>query len=241
GLAVGLAEAAVAGADRGVPGAGAAFYLGAAQLGGRGPEREGRLLSALELLVRTADVSGADALRPQAEHLPASARRDAVLGQLAMLKARPAAAEALFLAAWSAHEDRSEPAAAAAAAAGLAMIYANASERECLRWARRSMQVSPGSVPPAVLGAQALARAMAGEAAVALRMLCFVPGAPALVPDAQADALTVRGLLRLWTGDESGADDDLTAVVTRIKGGLRPRYPGQALGYLAESRSAWAV
>jgi hypothetical protein len=112
-------------------------------------------------------------------------------------------------------------------------IYANASERECLRWARRSMQVCPGSVPPAVLGAHAMARAMAGEAAAALRMLCFLPGALALVPDAQADALTVRGLLRLWTG-ESGADDDLTAVVTRIKGGLRPRYPGQALGFLAE-------
>jgi DNA-binding CsgD family transcriptional regulator len=79
-----------------------------------------------------------------------------------------------------------------------------------------------------------MARAMAGEAAAALRMLCILPAAPALVPDAQADALTVRGLLRLWTGDESGADDDLTAVVTRIKGGLRPRYPGQALGYLAE-------
>jgi len=212
-LALELDVAAAAAANRGAPASAAALYLGAAQLGGRGPEREGRLLSALELLVRTADASGADALRPLAEHLPASARREAVLGQLAMLTARPAAA---------------------AAAAGLAMIYADASEHECLRWARRSMQACPGSVPPAVLGAQAMARAMAGEAAAALRMLCILPGAPALVPDAQADALTVRGLLRLWTGDESGADDDLTAVVTRIKGGLRPRYPGQALGYLAE-------
>ncbi len=44
-----------------------------------------------------------------------------------------------------------------------------------------------------------------------------------------------RGLLRLWTGDLAGADEDLTAVVTRIRGGLRLRYPGQALGYLAET------
>jgi DNA-binding NarL/FixJ family response regulator len=233
-LALELDAAAAAAANRGAPACAAAFYLGAAQVGGRGPQREGRLLSALELLVRTADASAADALRPSAEHLPASARRDAALGQLAMLTARPATAEALFLAAWSAHEERSEPAAAAEAAAGLALIYANAAERECLRWVRRSMQVCPAGVLPTVLGAQAMARAASGEAAAALRMLCSLPGASALVPDAQADALTVRGLLRLWTGDESGADDDLTAVVTRIKGGLRPRYPGQALGYLAE-------
>jgi hypothetical protein len=152
-LALELDAAAAASAGCGGAASAAALYIGAAQLGARGREREDRLLSALELLVRTADASAADALRPQAEHLPASARRDAVLGQLAMLTARPAAAEALFLAAWSAHEERSEPTAAAEAAAGLAMIYANASERECLRWARRSMQVCPGSLPPAVLGA----------------------------------------------------------------------------------------
>src|SRR5262249_58551385 len=54
-LALELDEAAVAAADRGVPAAAAALYLSAAQLGGRGPQREGRLLSALELLVRAAD------------------------------------------------------------------------------------------------------------------------------------------------------------------------------------------
>jgi DNA-binding NarL/FixJ family response regulator len=55
------------------------------------------------------------------------------------------------------------------------------------------------------------------------------------VADSQADALTARGALRLWTGDLAGADADLTAVVTRIADGLRPSYPGQALGYLAET------
>jgi DNA-binding CsgD family transcriptional regulator len=235
-LALELDAAAAAAAGRGESASAAALYLGAAQLGVRAPEREGRLLSGLELLVQTADASGADALRPLAERLPPSARRDGLLGQLAMLTARPAAAEKWFLAAWTAHEAEGEAVAGAGAAAGLALIYGNASEGECRRWARRSMQASRGggSVPAAVLAAQAMARAMAGEAVPALSMLSFLPDAPALVPDPQADALTARGLLRLWIGDESGADDDLTAVVSRIGDGLRPRYPGQALGYLAE-------
>jgi DNA-binding CsgD family transcriptional regulator len=80
-----------------------------------------------------------------------------------------------------------------------------------------------------------MARALAGEAEAALETFSFLPDAPALVPDSHAEALAARGLLRLWTGDLPGADADLTAVVTRISGGLQLRYPGQALGYLAET------
>jgi DNA-binding NarL/FixJ family response regulator/tetratricopeptide (TPR) repeat protein len=239
-LALELDAAAALTAGRGEPADAAALHLQAARLGARGPERDGRLLSALELLVGAADAIAADVLRPLAEQLPATARRDAALGQLATLTARPAAAERLFLAAWDAH-DREEPADAAAgaeAAAGLALVYGNGgSPDECRSWARRSIQASRGggSLPTASLPAQVMARAIAGDAALALRMLSFLPDAPALVADAHADALTVRGMLRLRVGDEPGADDDLTAVVARIRGGLRPRYPGEALGYLAET------
>jgi DNA-binding CsgD family transcriptional regulator len=227
-LALELDAAAAAASGRGEPARAAGYLVQAARLGARGAERDGRLLSAFELLVGTADASGAEALRPLAEHLPASARRDTALGQLAMLTARPAAAEALFLAACAASDEPAE------AAAGLALIYGNASSlEECRRWTSRSMRAAPAR--PAVAAAQAMACAIAGEAGTGLEMLSCLPDAPALVPDAQADALTARGLLRLWVGDESGADDDLAAVVTRIRGGLRPRYPGQALGYLAEA------
>ena len=227
-LALELDTAAAAAADRGEPAPAAAYLIHAAQLGVRGDERDGRLLSAFELLLRAADAAGAEALRPLAEHLPPGARRDTALGQLAMLQGRPAAAEALFLAACRAPGGSDE------AAAGLALVYGNASSAEESRhWARRSGQAA--APRPEIRAAQAMARALAGEAGPALRSLSFLPGTPALVPDAQADALTARGLLRLWTGDECGADGDLTAVVSRIRGGLRPRYPGQALGYLAEA------
>ncbi len=237
-LALELDAAAAAAAGRGEPGPAAAYLAQAAELGARGPDRARRLLGAFELLVRTADAAGAEAMRPLAEQLPAGTRRDTALGHLAMLRARPAATEAALLAAWAAHRqsDEADNDAAAEAAAGLALLHAHAhAPDECRMWARRSMRLAPGAAGGAAMAAQAMARALAGEAGAALETFCFLPGEPALVPDAQADALTARGLLRLWTGDLSGADADLTAVVTRIGSGLHPRYPGQALGYLAET------
>jgi DNA-binding CsgD family transcriptional regulator/tetratricopeptide (TPR) repeat protein len=237
-LALELDAAAAAAAGRGDPGPAAAYLTQAAELGTRGPDRARRLLGAFELLVRTADAAGAEAMRPAAEQLPAGTRRDTALGQLAMLRARPAAAEAALLAAWAAHRqsDGADNDAAVEAAAGLALLHAHAhAPDECRMWARRSMRLAPCDAGGAAMAAQAIARALAGEAEAALETFCFLPGEPALVPDAQADALTARGLLRLWTGDLSGADADLTAVVTRIGSGLRPRHPGQALGYLAET------
>ncbi len=249
-LAADLDEAAAAAAGRGEPGAAAACLVQAADLGARGPQRAGRLLSAFELLVRAADAGAAEALRPAAEQLPASARRNAALGQLALLQARPAAAEALLSAAWSAYRrpagaeeegvtgTAAETRARAEAGAGLAWYYGTVlSLDECRAWTRRSMRAasSGGNAPAAVLATLAMARAMAGEAEAALAMFSDLPAPAALVPDGQADALAARGLLRLWTGDLARADDDLTAVVARISGGLRLRYPGQAVGYLAET------
>jgi DNA-binding CsgD family transcriptional regulator len=251
-LALELDAAAAVAARRGDSAPAAAYLVQAAELSARGPARARRLLSAFELLVRTADAAAAEALRPLVEQLRASPRRDTALGQLATLRARPAAAEELFLAAWAAHDqsgapDPAEDAAAAEAAAGLGLLYGNALQADqCRIWTRRSMHAGDGSTPGSLgqlsgldrlgtLAAQAMARALAGEAVGALRMFSFLPAAAALVPDAHADALTVRGLLRLWTGDLPGADADLTAVVARIRDGLRVRYPGQALGYLAET------
>jgi DNA-binding CsgD family transcriptional regulator/tetratricopeptide (TPR) repeat protein len=237
-LALELDAAAAAAAGRGEPGPAAAYLAQAAELGARGPDRARRVLGAFELLVRTADAAGAEAMRPLAEQLPAGTRRDTALGHLAMLRARPATTEAALLAAWAAHRqsDQADNDAAAEAAAGLALLHAHAhAPDECRMWARRSMRLAPGTAGGAAMAAHALARALAGEAEAALETFRFLPGEPALVPDAQADALTARGLLRLWTGDLSGADADLTAVVTRIGSGLHPRYPGQALGYLAET------
>jgi DNA-binding CsgD family transcriptional regulator len=261
-LASELDDAAAAAAGRGDGAQAAAYLAQAAELGARGPDRAGRVLRAFEMLVATADAAAAESMRPLVENLPPGPRRDTALGQLAMLRGRPAAAEELFLAAWNAgragpaaegtagpvigeagqaSEARQAAGAAAVAAAGLALLYGNALHAdECRRWTRRSMRAVTGEADPpgrpaSLLAAQAMARALAGDASGALGMFSTLPGPAALVPDAQADALTARGMLRLWTGDLAGADADLTAVATRVTGGLRPRYPGQVLGYLAET------
>ncbi len=103
------AAAADAAAGRGAPGLAARYLTQGAELGARGPERAGRLLTAFELLLRAADAAAADVLRPLIAQLPAGTRRDAGLGQLAMLTGHPAEAQALLLSAWAAYQPESLP------------------------------------------------------------------------------------------------------------------------------------
>ena len=51
----------------------------------RGPQREARLLDAINLMIDAGDAGGARLYGPQAESLPPSPRRDLVLGRLALL------------------------------------------------------------------------------------------------------------------------------------------------------------
>ncbi len=87
----------------------------------------------------------------------------------------------------------------------------------------------------AARGLQALARALSGDAVAALGMFSRVPELSALVPAEQADELTIRGVLRLWTGDLPGADDDLSAAAGLLGDRTRLRFPSLALSYLAET------
>ncbi len=239
------AAAADAAAGRGEPDRAARYLMQAAELGASGRERAYRILAAFELLVGAADAAAADALRPLAEQLPASTRRDAALGQQHMLAGRPGEAQTLLLSAWDAYQ-QSQPqrggavstdlAAAAQAAAGLAVLHASAgSAAEARRWAGLSAAVfaEDPRACPALLGTQATAFVLAGQVSQARQLLSCLPAAPAWVPAAQSDALTARGVLRLRDGDVQGGAGDLRVVVTRIRAGLRVRQPGQALGYLA--------
>ena len=95
----------------------------AAAVTGPGPGRDERTLSSFELLVRAADVAQAEAARSAVEQLPVSARRDAALGQLALLAARPLDARTLLRAAWDAHDRVTDAAGGAEAALGLGMLF----------------------------------------------------------------------------------------------------------------------
>jgi ATP/maltotriose-dependent transcriptional regulator MalT len=217
----------------------AARYLQqAALVTGRGPQRDERTLSAFELLVRSADVAGAEHARPTIERLHGSARRDAWLGQLALLAARPKDAEALFRAAWDRHDPRTQAAVGAEAAVGVGtVLFLSGSFTESCDWLSRAVSGAVGSEPwyDAARCNAAMPMALSGRAYQALRLFGDLPERAAMVAPAHTDALTYRGVTRLWSDDLHGAADDLAVAVSRITSGLPVRYPTQALALLAET------
>jgi DNA-binding CsgD family transcriptional regulator len=210
----------------------------AAAVTARGPERDERLLSAFELLVRSADAALAEAARPVVELLPADSRRDTALGQLALVTARPLEAETLLRAAWDARDPVTDSAAGAEAAFGLGVLLGiSGGFTESTIWLNRALASAHGNEPwlGAARGMLAVLITLSGGASKALGLFRDLPQRAAMVPLAQTDSVTYRGLVRLWTGDLEGAVDDLVLVVSRMQGGLQLRFPGQPLAFLAEA------
>ena len=224
----------------------AARYLQQAALVSRaGPERDERTLSSFELLVRAADVARAEATRQAVESLPVSARRDAALGQLALLAARPVDARALLQAAWDAHDPAAEASTGAEAAIGLGMLFGiSGSFTDSTAWLDRALDSATGSEPwyDTARGIRAIPLTLGGHGGEALSLFSDLPERAAMAPTAKTGSVAYRGIVKLWTGDLQGATDDLAVAVKRIKGGLQVRFPGQPLAFLAEAefrRGRW--
>ena len=217
----------------------AARYLQqAAMVSQARPERDERALSSFELLVRAADVAQAEAARPAVEFLPVSARRDAALGQLALLAARPVDARTLLQAAWDAHDPVADASAGAEAAVGLGMLFGiSGSFTESTVWLDRALGSATGSEAwyDTARGIRAIPLTLGGQGDKALSLFSDLPERAAMVPAAKTNSVAYRGLVKLWTGDLQGATDDLGVAVKRIKAGLQVRFPGQPLAFLAEA------
>jgi len=207
----------------------------AAAVTARGPEHDERILSAFELLVRSADAVLADAARPDVEQLPASSRRDTSLGQLALVTARPLEAETLLRAAWDARDPLT---AGAEAAFGLGILLGISGHfTESTVWLNRALASASGNEPWLGTGRGMLAVlvTLSGAPGKALGLLGNLPQRAAMVPLAQTDSVTYRGLVKVWTGDLDGAVDDLALVVSRMQAGLQLRFPGQPLAFLSDA------
>ena len=215
----------------------AARYLQqAAAVTGRGPDRDDRALSAFELLVRAADVTAADVVRPVIEQLPASARRDTALGQLALLAARPGDAEALLRAAWNTHDPVRQPSVGGEAALGLGMLFKmSGAHAEAAVWLDRALGSGTGSEPwyDAARCIRSFAFMLGGEVGRALGLFGDLPARSAMVAAARTDALAFRGVARLCAGDLHAAAEDLALAVNRISAGVQVRFPCRALAFLA--------
>ncbi len=224
----------------------AARYLHqAATVSDYGPARDDRTLSSFELLVRAADVALAEAARPAVEHLPASARANAALGQLALLAARPLDARTLLRAAWDAHDPVADAATGQEAATGLGILLGiSGSFIESTIWLDRVLESATGCEPwyDAARSMRAIPFTLSGQGDKALSLFKDLPERAAMVPMTNTDSLTYRGLVKLWTSDLQGATDDLAVAANRIRNGLQVRFPGQPLAFLAEAefrRGRW--
>jgi len=237
-LAADLCGAATAAADAGNLLLAARYLQQAAAVTGPGPRRDERSLSAFELLVRTADVATAGAVRPAIEQLPASARRDTALGLLALLAARPADAEALLRAGWDAHDPVHEANAGGEAALGLGMLLKmSGAHAESAVWLDRALGSGTGSEPwyDAARCIRSFAFLLGGDVSRALGLFSDLPWRPTMVPAVRTDALAFRGIVRLWAGDLRGAAGDLGLAVDRISAGVQARFPCRAPAFLAET------
>ena len=237
-LACDLCAAAAAAADAGQLVLAASYLQHAAAQTARGPDRDERTLSAFELLVRGADVAAAEAARPAIEQLPASARREVALGQLALLAARPGDAQALLQAAWDAHDRVQQPSVGGEAALGLGMLLTMSGfDAEAATWLDRALGSGTGSEPwyDAARCVRSFAFGLTGDARRALGLFGDLPARSASVASGKTDALTFRGMARLWAGDLPAAEEDLTETVSRITAGAQVRFGCQALAFLAET------
>jgi predicted ATPase len=157
----------------------AARYLQqAASVSQAGPERDERVLSPFELLVRAADVAQAETVRPVVELLPVSARRDAALGQLALLAARPVDARTLLQTAWDAHDPVAEASAGAEAAVGLGMLFGiSGSFTDSTIWLDRALGTATGSEAwyDTARGIRAIPFALGGQGGKALSLFGDCP------------------------------------------------------------------
>jgi len=237
-LAADLDAAAAVAAAEGKPRLAARYLQQAAGVSGHGPQRDERVLSSFEQLLRAADVAQAEAARQAVERIAASARRDAALGQLAVLAARPVEAGIRLRAAWAAHDPATEAAAGAEAALGLGMLFGiSGSFTDSTMWLDRALSSADGSEPwyDAARSMRAVPFALSGQADKALSLFRDLPERAAMVPVAKTDSLSYRGLVKLWSGDLQGATEDLGLAVNRVRGGLQVRFPGQPLAFLAEA------
>ncbi len=237
-LAADLCVAAAGAVDAGNPLLAARYLQQAAVVTERGPARDERMLSALELHVQAADVTAADAARPVIEQLPAGARRDTALGQLALFSARPWDAEILLRAAWDARDQAGQGDGGGEAALGLGQLLGmSGSFAEGEMWLDRALGSGTGGEPwyDAARCIRSFAFALGGDTGQALGLFRDLPVQAASVPASRTDALAYRGVARLCAGDLPAAAGDLALAVHRVSAGQQVRFPGPPLGFLTEA------
>jgi len=207
----------------------------AASLSAVGEERERRLLDAVVAHLSAADTDAA--ARVLASCQASSARRDALVGLLGVYMGSPTT-ESRLTAAWTAHDAATEPAIGARAATSLSnWMTVGGRPEEGQIWAERAVAATePGSPLWAMAKtAEAYSLANAGRAPQGLEQLGFLPTTGSKVPLVEIDPLIMRGMLKIYADDLSGAIADLGVSAAHLRSGVSSTYPVPCLSHLSEA------
>jgi ATP/maltotriose-dependent transcriptional regulator MalT len=242
-LSVALAEFARSESDHGAWASGAAHLVKASRLCPTKPEREQMLVDAVNLMLFAGNIGEAATFREEITTLAGGARRDSVLGQLAMLLGgRPIEAEQLLASAW----EQCDPVRDADLAATIALqsavhVLGRFRAMEGAEWARRAIRLTTqDSIRLPARSLLSLGLAYAGNFAEAYTAL----GSSDATGGSAAEVWTmdVRGMLRLVEDDLPNARVDLAlAATTALRQGSQ-QAAVHSLGYLAATEyysGAW--
>jgi DNA-binding CsgD family transcriptional regulator len=214
----------------------AAWLIQAAACSVSPPDRDRRLLEALEALVQCGEVADAERLVARLAQVPPTARVSALLGAIDLQAGRPGRAETRLAQAWQMHDRAQTPLIGARAALHLVTCCGLSGRlEEAVEWGERAADaaVSDPALRHQALGVLAVALALDQRGAQALARIGFMPGAPADVPLTETDVLINRGMVRVIIGDLVAAVTDLSVAASRLGGGVAARYGCQCLSYLA--------
>lgn len=206
--------------------------LAAARLSPPGAARDTLVLDAVYQLLLAGEVNEAAAYADRIAAMPDTGQRRLVHAQLAWLAGRLDEAEALALSTWV---QGGQPAMIASAAAMLGQLRILRDDPGAAAdWAGRALE--SGALPEAVTSTARINRAvglgLSGHPYEGLRSL-DLPADATEVPPERTEELWVRGGLRLWTDDVTGAFNDLRVGATDGPGVARP-YRLIRLGYLSQ-------
>jgi DNA-binding CsgD family transcriptional regulator len=217
-LASELEEFAAREAERGAWARSSSSLAAAGRISVVREEAARRLLEGIDSMLYAGDVAQAATFADEIAGYPGGPLRDCVLGFLAMVSSRPAAAERLLLSAWDQCDAKRNPQLAATIARRAALHYLyRLRGPETVSWSQRALDL--GGEGPTRRHAELLGLGLglayagrSGEGMAAVEAAVRRAGVSADKQD--VSLLRARGWLRLLDGDLAGAQADLRAEAT---------------------------
>jgi DNA-binding CsgD family transcriptional regulator len=206
-------------AARGAWASAADAILSARRLSASGRERDELLLEAAEYLTFGGEVTAAAALSDDVATLGESARREYVLGSIALMSGRHEEAERSLTGAFALCDMGTDRALATQVAVQLAnLTLTRARAGDGAAWAARALEVAQGTIPVSnALSCLAIGLTFAGRPAEAMASVATLPDPSDEVTPDRIDGYLGRGFVRYVTDDHDGACRDLAPLCATLR------------------------